>query len=324
MPGTGDSENADDPATADDPGARNDPDGTDHIDDTDETTGTGNGRHTGAPRDPRALNRRAGIGGDPRQDQHFLTDDRVLDRLVEYAAAFDRSAVLEVGAGTGALTDRLLQVGGTVTAIERDSRLVDFLREEFRPEREAGRLKVIAGDVLSCSLPDYTVSVSNLPYGISSEVCFRLLPRERPLVLTLQREFAERMAAEPGTPEYGRLSVTAGHYADCEVMEVIPPSAFSPSPAVESAVVRAVPRTPVYEVPDDEAFLSFVTAVFTQRRKTMRNAIRNTTHISGIESPDRVLDVADESLLGARAGKLTPTQFAELATIAVQEGGAGP
>ena len=288
----------------------------------------GSDRGDREPRDPTTLNRRAHVRGDPDQDQHFLTDSRVLDRTVGYAEEFDRSHVLEVGAGTGALTDRLVRAadraGGMVTAIERDTRLVEFLREEFRAERTAGRLEVVAGDVLSLSLPEYTVSVSNLPYGISSEVCFRLLPRKRPLVLTLQREFAERMAAEPGSAEYGRLSVTAGHYADCEVLEVVPPSAFSPPPAVESAIVRTTPTEPTYEVPSDDAFLDFVTAVFTQRRKTMRNAIRNTTHISGIEVPERVLDAADEDVLSARAGKLTPAQFAELATIAVEEGNVDP
>jgi 16S rRNA (adenine1518-N6/adenine1519-N6)-dimethyltransferase len=275
-------------------------------------------------RDPDALGRRAGVRGDRDQDQHFLTDERVLDRIVGYAEGFDRSHVLEVGAGTGALTDRLVRTvdraDGRVTAIERDRRLVEFLSEEFRAERDAGRLEVLVGDVLDLPLPDYTASVSNLPYGISSAVCFRLLPRKKPLVLTLQREFGERMAAEPGSAEYGRLSVTAGHYADCELLEVIPASVFSPPPAVESCVVRTTPRDPAYEGPSDDAFLDFVTAVFTQRRKTMRNAIRNTTHISGIDNPEAVIDAADESLLGARAGTLPPARFAELATLAASEG----
>ena len=296
--------------------------GRDGADDTGRTGGTDGASDEGdrEPRDPDALCRRAGVRGDPNQDQHFLTDSRVLDRVVEYAHEFDRSHVLEVGAGTGALTDRLVRASERVTAIERDTRLADFLRAEFRAERETDSLAVIAGDALSVPLPNYTVSVSNLPYGISSEICFRLLPRNRPLVLTLQREFAERMAAEPGTEEYGRLSVSAGHYADCEVVEVVPPSVFSPPPAVESAIVRTVPREPAYRVPDDESFLDFVTAVFTQRRKTMRNAIRNTTHISGIDDAERVLDAVDEDVLSARAGTLTPTQFAELATIAAREG----
>jgi 16S rRNA (adenine1518-N6/adenine1519-N6)-dimethyltransferase len=276
-------------------------------------------------RDPDALRARAGVRGHPDADQHFLVDDRVLDRLPGYAtdAGFDCSTVFEVGGGTGALTDRLLATADRVVVVERDPRLAAFLREEFAPAREAGRLTVVEGDALAVELPAFTASVSNLPYGVSSEIAFRLLPERRPMVATFQQEFAERMAADPGTSEYGRLSVTAGHYADIEVVETIPPEAFDPQPAVESAVVRAHPRQPDYEVPDDDFFMRFLRAVFTQRRKTMRNAIRNTGHISGLSEPEAVVDAADESLLGKRAGNLDPVAFARLATLAWDHGDPG-
>jgi len=273
-------------------------------------------------RDPDALLARAGLRGDPNRDQHFLVDDRVLDRLPSYATEVDAdlSHVLEIGAGNGALTDRLLAVAEHVTAIERDPDLAAFLREEFAEEIDAGRLTVIEGDALDVDLPDFTASISNLPYGVSSEIAFRLLPRDVPLILMFQQEFAERMAADPGTSEYGRLSVTAGHYADVEVVEPVPKEAFSPPPAVESAVVRALPRDPDYEVPSDEVFMDFVKAVFTQRRKTMRNAIRNTGHISGLDDPDAVVEAAEESLMSKRAGDVTPAEFAKLARLAVEVG----
>jgi 16S rRNA (adenine1518-N6/adenine1519-N6)-dimethyltransferase len=278
------------------------------------------GESTGRPlggRDPDALRARAGVRGDPNRDQHFLVDDRVIDRLPAYAREVDDlSHVLEIGAGTGALTDRLLAAGDRVTAVERDPRLAAFLREEFAAEIEAGRLTVVEGDALEVDLPEFSSSVSNLPYGVSSEIAFRLLPRKRPLVLTFQREFAERMAADPGTDEYGRLSVTAGHYADVEVVELVPAEAFDPAPAVESAVVRTTPRDPEYSVPDDGFFLRFLEAVFTQRRKTMRNAVRNTGHISGLGDPDAVVAAADEDLMGRRPGTVAPAEFAELATLA--------
>ncbi|AQL41444.1 16S rRNA (adenine(1518)-N(6)/adenine(1519)-N(6))-dimethyltransferase [Halorientalis sp. IM1011] len=277
---------------------------------------------TTGSRDPDALLARAGVRGDPGRDQHFLVDDRVLDRLPDYATEIDAdtSHVLEIGGGTGALTDRLLAVADRVTVIERDPDLAAFLRTEFAAEIDADRLTVIEGDALDVALPEFTLSVSNLPYGVSSEIAFRLLPRDRPLILMFQREFAERMAAEPATDEYGRLSVTAGHYADVEVVETVPKEAFSPPPAVESAVVRARPRDPDYTVPDDDFFLDFVTAVFTQRRKTMRNAVRNTAHISGLDEPDAVVDAAEEELMGRRAGKVTPAEFAELARLAWEVG----
>ena len=279
-------------------------------------------------RDPDGLLARAGVSGNPDRDQHFLVDDRVLDRLPEHldpagdvadgVAGGDRiEHVLEIGAGTGALTDRLLERFDRVTAIERDPTLASFLREEFADAIAEGRLDLIEGDALDVEFPEFDASISNLPYGASSEFLFRLLPTGKPLVLTVQLEFAERLA---GTAEYGRLTVSAGHYADVELVEPVPPEAFSPPPAVESAIVRAIPRTPEYEVADDEFFLRFVKAVFTQRRKTMRNAIRNTAHISGLDDPDAVVDAADEELMSARAGELPPETFAELASLALDEG----
>jgi 16S rRNA (adenine1518-N6/adenine1519-N6)-dimethyltransferase len=267
-------------------------------------------------RDPDELIRRAGRPK-PEYDQHFLVDDRVLDRIPTYADGFDRSHVLEIGAGTGALTDRLLEVADHVTAIERDRKYAAFLREEFAADIEADRLTVVQGDVLSVELPEYTCCISNLPYGVSSETTFRLLPRGKPAVLMYQKEFAERMAAEAGTSDYGRLSVTAQHYADVEVVETVPPAAFDPQPRVESAVVRLTPRDPDYEVADEQFFLDFVKALFTQRRKTVRNAIRNTGHISGLDDPDAVVDAVGEDVLGQRPGNLAPETFAALANVAL-------
>jgi len=272
-------------------------------------------------RDPDALMRRAGVRGDPDRDQHFLVDDRVLDRLPgRLPDGADRRHLLEVGAGTGALTDRLLEAGERVTAVERDLGLAAFLREEFAEAVAAGRLDVVEGDALDVALPDFSAAVSNLPYGVSSEVAFRLLPRGRPLVLTFQAEFAERMAAEPGTSDYGRLSVAAGHHADVEIVESVPRTAFEPQPRVDSAVVRTTPREPDYAVDDEAFFLAFVKALFTQRRKTVRNGIRNTAHISGLDDPDAVVAAAPETLLSKRPDSVTPAEFARLADLALAHG----
>ncbi len=265
------------------------------------------------------------MSGNPDRDQHFLVDERVLDRLPTYLPDdADRSHVLEIGGGTGALTDRLLATSERVTTVERDPDLAAFLRREFADEVDAGRLTVIEGDALEVDLPDVTASVSNLPYGVSSEITFRLLPLGVPTVLTFQREFAERMAADAGTEEYGRLSVSAGHYADVTVVEPVPPTAFSPPPAVDSAVVRTTPRDPDYEVDDEAFFLRFVKALFTQRRKTLRNAVRNTAHISGLDDPDAVVEAADEDLMSRRAGDVAPDEFAALAGLAAEYGRRDP
>ncbi|MFO7833823.1 MAG: 16S ribosomal RNA methyltransferase A, partial [Halohasta sp.] len=186
--------------------------------------------------------------------------------------------------------------------------------------REDGRLTVIEGDALDVDLPEFSACVSNLPYSASSEIAFRLLPLGKPLVLMFQEEFADRMAADSGADAYGRLSVSAQHYADVEVVENVPNTAFDPQPAVQSAIVRLTPREPDYEVDDETFFLDFVKAIFTQRRKTIRNGIRNTAHISGLEDPDAVVAAADEDLLRRRAGNVAPAEFATLAAVAAEYG----
>ncbi len=280
-------------------------------------------------RDPDALARRAGTRADPDHDQHFLVDDRVLDRIPTYLPAdADRSHLLEIGGGAGSLTDRLLaavdaggsEPRGRVTVVERDRAFAAFLREEFADAVDAGSLDVVEGDALTVDLPEFTACVANLPYGVSSEIAFRLLPERKPLVLMFQKEFAERMVAAAGEPEYGRLSVSAGHYADVELVESVPKEAFDPQPAVESAIVRCTPRDPEYTVGDEAFFLRFVKALFTQRRKTVRNAIRNTAHISGLAEPEAVVDAAEEDLLRRRPGTLDPSAFAALAELAREHG----
>ena len=272
-------------------------------------------------RDPDALIRRAGDRGNPDFDQHFLVDDRVVDRIPDYLPAdADHTHILEIGGGPGVLTDRLLAVADRVTVIERDPTFAAHLREEFADAIDADRLTVIEGDALEVELPDVTACVSNLPYSASSEIAFRLLPLGIPLVLMFQQEFAERMVAAVGDDDYGRLSVSAQHYADCEIVESVPNTAFDPQPAVQSALVRLTPRDPEYSVADEAFFLRFVKAIFTQRRKTIRNAIRNTAHISGLDDADAVVEAADEELLGRRAGNVAPAEFAALAQTAVDHG----
>lgn len=273
-------------------------------------------------RDPDALIRRAGRQGDPDRDQHFLVDDRVVDRIPGYLPPdVDRGHLLEIGGGPGVLTDRLLAIADHVTVIERDESFVEHLESEFAAAIADDRLTVVAGDATEVSFPaDVTACVSNLPYGVSSPVAFRLFPRGWPLVVMFQREFAQRMVAAPGEDDYGRLSVSAQHYADVEIVETVPRTAFDPQPAVDSAIVRAIPRTPAYEVGDESFFLRFVKAVFTQRRKTMRNAIRNTAHISGLADPEAVIEAAPEAVLRTRPGKASPETLAELANLAIEHG----
>ena len=264
-------------------------------------------------RDPQALLQRAGIVPRTDRDQHFLTDARVLDRIPTHRPMPGTPGhILEIGAGTGALTDRLLALGAAVTAIERDGDLVEFLRHEFADPIADGQLRVIEADAIDAPWPAVDCCIANLPYSVTSPLLFRLLHRETPSVLMVQREVADRLCADVGTTDYGRLTVTAGYHAEIAIAEPVPRSAFTPPPAVESAVVTVAPRPPPYPVRDPDRFTAVVRAAFTQRRKTLRNALRNTTHISKITSIDALLATLDDDLLRRRPGTLAPEEFAAL------------
>jgi 16S rRNA (adenine1518-N6/adenine1519-N6)-dimethyltransferase len=208
-----------------------------------------------------------------------------------------------------------VEISKEVIAVEIDPSLVDFLSSEFKEEISRNKLHLIQGDILKAQLPSYTVSVSNLPYELSSKILFKLIPNKTPLVLMVQNEFAQRLVAKHNTPEYGRLTITAGHYGDIEIMETVPPSAFNVRPAVESAIIKLTPSEPNYVVESEAVFLQLVTAVFTQRRKKMVNALKNTTHISHIKNLNRVIELADEGILNSRPGELTPADFAKLSNM---------
>lgn len=264
-------------------------------------------------RDPDRLLARAGVRGDPDRDQHFLVDDRVLDRIARYGAELPGQVetVLEIGAGTGALTDRLLHEGDHVIAIELDRHLIEFLKEEFAQELETGVLELLGGDALELDLPSFDAVVANLPYSAASQIIFRLLPHHTPMVVMVQHEFAERLTADSATPAYGRLTVSAWWYADATILEVVPSTAFDPAPPVESAVVRFDPA-PDRPGIDEERFHDIVKAIFTQRRKTLRNAIRNTTHISGIADAQTVIESLDESKLKRRPDAISPEEYLDI------------
>jgi len=261
-------------------------------------------------RGTRQLARDAGVEIDGTGDQHFLVDDRVLDRMVERAP--DGDHVLEVGGGVGSITQRLVEKYDEVTVVEVDSRLARFLSDEFG-------VNVLEGDAAEVELPVFDVCVSNLPFSASSPILFRLLPLSKPMLLKVQKEFAERAVAGVGDEEYGRLSVTVSRYAEAEILETVPPEASTPPPEVESALVRFEPRDDVPEGSGDEAdlFADLVRGVFTQRRKTLRNALRNTTHITGI-GEESVYDVPEE-LLSKRPDAVSPEEYAEIARAVRRE-----
>ncbi len=248
-----------------------------------------------------------------KRDQHFLIDKRVLDRIIGYGRLNSSDTVLEIGAGCGNLTGGLAMKAGKVIAIEADAELAAALPGWKNVE-------VIVGDALKVDFPHFNKVISNLPYSISSPVTFKLLQHEFELgILMYQYEFAKRMVALPDTDDYSRLSIAVQYYADVEILEVVPKSAFSSPPEVRSAVVKLVPRSPLYEVKDEEFFMKFIKAVFSQRRKKLRNAIMNNAAFLGIKDIKGAMEKLPFEMIDRRAETLSPEQLAALAGILSEE-----
>jgi 16S rRNA (adenine1518-N6/adenine1519-N6)-dimethyltransferase len=251
-------------------------------------TGSAEGAATRRPGpvriDPAAVRRTlkdAGLRARHALSQNFLADPEVLEAILAEAAPAPGRPILEIGPGLGFLTGGLHEAGAAVTAVELDRGLAAFLRDRFAAELEEGRLRLIDGDALDLDLtsvvpPPYDV-VANLPYHITSPILHRLLgetPRPERLVLMVQREVAERIAAPPGGMSY--LSVFVQYHARVRIAFEVPPEAFEPEPAVRSAVIVVEPYADDDRLPGPEAedaLWRLVQAAFRERRKMLHNVL---------------------------------------------------
>jgi 16S rRNA (adenine1518-N6/adenine1519-N6)-dimethyltransferase len=213
-----------------------------------------------------------------RFGQNFLVAPGIVAKIVEAIRPQTGDNVVEIGPGLGALTEPLLERLDHLQVVEIDRDLIARLRERFSPER----LTIREGDALrfdfSALGPDLRV-VGNLPYNISTPLLFHLAAcagAVRDMHFMLQREVVERMVAAPGGAEYGRLSVMLQYRFEMERLFLVPPGAFNPAPKVESAVVRMIPRPRKALAANDEALLEeIVKSAFAQRRKMLRNTLRD-------------------------------------------------
>lgn len=270
-----------------------------------------------SPADVRGLLTAYGVRPSRALGQNFLADPNTARRIVRLAGVQAGDRVLEVGPGVGSLTLALAdEVGpaGSVTALELDRHLVPVLHEVL-----AGRpnVRLEQGDALTVDydtlLVDGTATmVSNLPYNVATPLIAQLLegaPRLTRLVVLVQREVAERLAAAPGTRECGSVSVKVAFFARPKVLAVVPPTVFVPRPRVDSALVAfdRLPAPPV-EVPSAARLFELARAGFAQRRKTLRQALRPLLGASAAE----VLSAAGVDP-GARAEALSLEEWAALA-----------
>lgn len=211
-----------------------------------------------------------------------MIDGNILNRIVGAAQLTKDKGALEIGPGIGALTQRLAEEAGKVTAIEIDQRLIPILSEILEDE---SHVNVIHGDVLNVNLRELfeeqfagfsKVSVvANLPYYVTTPILMRLLEEKLPLehiVVMIQKEVAQRMAAKPGGKDYGSLSVAVQYYCTTEIVCIVPHTVFIPQPNVDSAVIKLTLRErPAVEVDDEAFFFRIVQSAFAQRRKTLMN-----------------------------------------------------
>lgn len=251
--------------------------------------------------------------------QHFLSDPRILARIADALVLAPTDTVIEIGAGRGALTAVLRERAARVIAIEVDRALAALLRGRFAPD---SRISVLEADVLDVPLGEIAggpyALIGNVPYYITTPILFHALQAPRPerAVFLVQREVADRMAAAPGSRDYGALSVNLQALAAVEKMFTVPAGAFQPPPAVESAVVRVTPRPNPAIAPAEEApYRSLVQASFGLRRKQMRRVIRTVLDVDAPRAEEllRASDIAPD----ARPESLTPDQFAALLRVAV-------
>jgi len=215
--------------------------------------------------------------------QHFLTDRRILSRILRVIDPQAHDLIVEIGAGKGALTFLLAKTARKVIAIEMDRDLIPHLGS-----RKIDNLMIVERDALRVDFktlldaedprPESAKLVGNLPYSISSPLMFKVLENKdlfQRCVFLIQKEVAERITAQPGSKKYAPLSILVHNHFSARVHFSIRPGSFSPPPKVESALISLDRRaSPLFEIPDEALFLEFLQMVFRQRRKILLNNLR--------------------------------------------------
>lgn len=238
--------------------------------------------------------------------QHFLKDQNIAAKIADSLTGHGNyKTVLEVGPGTGVLTQFLLQKDFTTHAIEMDAESVVYLKQNFIQLTD----NLIEGDFLKLDLTSITTEplciVGNFPYNISSQIFFKVLENKNHIpecVGMIQKEVADRIAAPPGSKTYGILSVLLQAYYTIDYLFKVPPGVFHPPPKVDSAVIRLRRNKTEKLDCDEKLFKRVVKAAFNQRRKTLRNALKSFTFATA----------PDEHLLTLRAERLSVEDFVHI------------
>lgn len=250
--------------------------------------------------------------------QNFLVDENYVDKIIGALHPQKGETIVEIGAGRGALTEKLIESGADVLAIELERDMIAILKERFgRAENfqliESDALKINFNELINPESripnPKSAKLVANLPYYISTAILQKLIEHRAvfsEMILMFQREVVERITAQVGNSERGFLSVLAQNYLETEQLFDVPPKAFRPSPKVTSAVARLTPRANI-ETENDEIFRRVVSLAFLQKRKTILNNLKNA-------APDFGDKFGDVSQMLMNCG-IEPSRRAETLTI---------
>ena len=257
--------------------------------------------------------------------QNFLIDQNILNKIVSGSGINENTNVLEVGPGAGTLTRELCLKAKKVTAVEIDKALIPILNDVMS---DFDNFNLINSDILELNINEliknefdnesFTV-VANLPYYITTPIIMNFLESELPvnsMTLMIQKEVAARILAEPGTKDYGALSVAVQFYAEPGIICSASPHCFTPQPKVTSTVVNLkLYDKPKYDVKNKEQFFKIVKSIFSQRRKTLVNSLSGSPYLD--LSKDKIIDVLKQMELNekVRGEKLNIEQIAELSNI---------
>lgn len=254
----------------------------------------------------------------PPFGQHFLHDRNLLALIVKSADLTPDDTVLEVGVGTGKLTEAILKTGASVIGVEIDHSLADRLEDEFS---DVSSFRLVRGDILKVPWDELfpsgrrTVLMGNLPYSVSTQVMFRALEhRSRILraVFLMQWEVGRRLTSHPGTKEYGILAVASQLFGRPKIVRKIPPDVFLPPPKVDSALMRwDLSSEPLFPLTDWNFTRNVIRASFGKRRKTLINSL--SSGIEGLKKEDLAAILKEMKIIHTvRAEGLEVSQFAEL------------
>ena len=257
--------------------------------------------------------------------QNFLIDEHVLNKIIDKAGITKDDYVLEIGPGIGTLTQYLAYAARKVTAVEIDKNLIPVLEDTLKDFPNAS---VINDDILKVDINKLVREdndgkpikvVANLPYYITTPIIMELLEKDIPvesITVMVQKEVAERMQSGPGSKDYGALSLAVQYYAKPELIANVPPNCFMPRPNVGSAVIRMnkYSEPPVF-VKDDRFMFEIIRASFNQRRKTLCNALSNSSNLN-VSKEQITLALREMDLSETIRGEaLTLEQFAKLSDL---------